>query len=94
MCNSWSDNRIFTKNELQSLLGLLLYITKCVKPARFFLNHMLLRDNHDNQNISLTDDFFKDWKWFRVFLSSYNGTTFYHQIPFTSIYISMLRWKV
>ena len=25
------------KNELQSLLGLLFYITKCVKPARFFL---------------------------------------------------------
>ena len=36
-----------TKSELQSLLGLLLYITKCVKPARFFLNRMLqlLRDN-------------------------------------------------
>ena len=64
MCNAWSDNRIVNKNELQSLLGLLLYITKCVKPARFFLNRMLqlLRDNHNNQNISLTDEFSKDLK--------------------------------
>ena len=34
-------NRMVTKSELQSLLGLLLYITKCVKLARFFLNRML-----------------------------------------------------
>ena len=65
-----------TKNELQSLLGLLLYITKCVKVARLFLNQMLqlLRD--------------KDFKWFRVFLTSYNGVTFYHQPPLRkSIYL-------
>ena len=62
------------KNELQSLLGLLLYITKCVKSARYFLNRMLqlLRDNTDNSHICLTSDFFKDLKWFQVFLSSYN----------------------
>ena len=82
-CNAWSDKTIATKNELQSLLGLLLYITKCVRPARYFLNRMLklLRDNHNNQNICLTDEFFKDLKWFQVFLTSYNGTTFYHQPP-------------
>ena len=86
MCNVWSDKRIVIKNELQSL-GLLLYITKCVRPARYFLNHMLqlLRDNHNNQNICLTDEFFKDLKWFQVFFTSYNGTTFYHHPPSTSI---------
>ena len=41
MCNLWSNKRIVPKNELQSLLGLLLYITKCVRPARFVLNRML-----------------------------------------------------
>ena len=53
MCNVWSDKRMVTKNELQSLLGLLLYITKYVRPARYFLNRMLqlLRENHNNQNI-------------------------------------------
>ena len=41
VCNLWSDKRMVNKSDLQSLLGLLLYITKCVKPARFFLNRML-----------------------------------------------------
>ena len=33
-------------NNMQSLLGSLLYVSKCVKPVTFFLNHMLqvLRD--------------------------------------------------
>ena len=78
VCQNWSDKRMVTKNELQSLLGLLLYITKCLKPARYFLNRMLqlLRDNTDNSHICLTSDFFKDLKWFQVFGSSYNGVTF------------------
>ena len=69
-CNAWSDKRIVTKNELQSLLGLLLYITKCVRPARYFLIRMLqlLRDSHNDQNICLTAEFFKDLKWFHNFL--------------------------
>ena len=36
VCEEWSDKRICTKNQLQSLLSLLLYVNKCVKPARFF----------------------------------------------------------
>ena len=83
VCDLWSDKRMVTKNELQSLLGLLLYITKCVKPARFFLNCMLqlLRDNTNTDCIALTTEFFKDLNWFQVFLVSYNGVTFYHQPP-------------
>ena len=48
------------KNQLQSLLGLLLYISKCIKPARFFLNRILqlLRDNFENDSIVLTSEFF------------------------------------
>ena len=32
MCVDWSDKRVCTKNQLQSLLGSLLYVSKCVKP--------------------------------------------------------------
>ena len=62
LCYSWKDKKFCTKNQLQSLLGSLLYITKCVCPARFFLNRMLqvLRDNHSNGHIRLTEDFTKD----------------------------------
>ena len=41
----------------------------------------LLRDSHNDQNICLTAAFLKDLKWFQVFLTSYNGITFYHQPP-------------
>ena len=53
LCKNWSHKLNCTKNQLQSLLGSLLYITKCVKPARSFLNRMLavLRENYEkNKN--------------------------------------------
>ena len=41
MCKNWETKTYCSKNQLQSLLGSLLYITKCVKPARIFLNRIL-----------------------------------------------------
>ena len=42
MCKKWASKTYCSKKDLQSLLGSLLYITKCVAPARSFLNRMLL----------------------------------------------------
>ena len=69
MCIDWSDKRIVSKNELQSLLGSLLYIIKCAKSSRMFLNHMfqLLRNNIYNNTILLTQEFHKEIHWFAVF---------------------------
>ena len=79
MCNTWTTKIRATKTQLQSLLGSLLYITKCVKPARYFLNRMLhlLRNNHDCRTIHLDKDFHQDLNWFVTFLTQYNGVTFY-----------------
>ena len=79
ICNMWLPKTRATKNQLQSLLGSLLYVTKCVKPARYFLNRMLhlLRMNHDAKTISLNHDFKQDFNWFVTFLAQYNGITFY-----------------
>ena len=72
-----------SKKDLQSLLGSLLYVTKCVAPARSFLNRMLLllRHNAHVSKILLTQDFFQDLAWFNNFLQLYNGVTFYDQLP-------------
>ena len=61
------------------LLGSLLYITKCIKLAQFFLNRMLslLRQNVDRRKILLTQAFFANLNWFLTFLDTYNGTTYY-----------------
>ena len=37
----WLGKDVASKRQLQSILGLLLYIHECVKPARVFLNRML-----------------------------------------------------
>ena len=83
LCKAWVGRISCTKTELQSLLGSLLYISKCVRPARFFLNRMLqvLRDNTNNRYIVLTKEFQKDLNWFSLFLTSYNGVTMYDSRP-------------
>ena len=83
LCKDWVSKKYATKNQFQSLLGSLLYITKCVKPARFFLNRMLalFRSYFQNQRIPLSASFFKDLNWFNTFLNSYNGITYYDSHP-------------
>ena len=44
ICNTvqeWSGRKSCSKRQLQSLLGQLLYVLICVRPARLFLNRML-----------------------------------------------------
>ena len=79
ICSEWSGKQICTKKELQSLLGLLLYVAKCIKYARYFLNRMLmlLRENTHCSRIRITEDFKKDLRWFNAFLPVFNGVSFF-----------------
>ena len=75
----WLTKDVASRRQLQSILGLLLYVHKCVKPARIFLNRMLelLRASHGSQKILLTPDFKRDLRWFDKFLCKYNGISIY-----------------
>ena len=75
----WLDKDVASKRQLQSILGFLLYVHKCVKPARVFLNRMLelLRAAQGRQKILLTPDFKRDLRWFAKFLPRYNGVSLY-----------------
>ena len=77
-CSTWGSKKVCTKRELQSLLGKLLYITKCVKSSRFFLNRMLevLRNSQKRAKIQLTPEFHRDFNWFRKFIPKFNGCAF------------------
>ena len=72
------SKKSYTKCQLQSLLCLLLYVHKCVKPAHVFLKRMLdvLKSNHANSSIKLTTDFHHDLRWFDKFLPL-NGASLY-----------------
>ena len=78
----WLSRNVVSKRELQSILGLL-YVHKCVKPARVFLNRMLdlLRFAHGHQKVTLTPDFKRDLRWFAKFLPLYNGVSLYDHRP-------------
>ena len=79
ICKNWVQRTVCSKRELQSLLGSLLYVAKCVKYARYFLNRMLtlLRENNQERRISITEEFRSDLNWFNKLLSVYNGVSFF-----------------
>ena len=79
MIDAWSTKKHCTKKQLQSLLGHMLYIHKCVKPARCFVNCMLDVLHHVNNpnSILITDEFHRDIRWFKKFLPQYNGISIY-----------------
>ena len=83
MVHEWSKKQFCTKRHLQSLLGNLLYIHKCVRPSRIFVNRMLelLRQNYDATRITLTPEFKRDIRWFMQFLARYNGTSYFDHKP-------------
>ena len=89
MCNEWTGKSVCKKKELQSLLGSLLYVAKCVKYARFFLNRMLalLRENTRVKMIKITKEFKQDLSWFQRFLTVYNGTSFFNYTPTKSVHL-------
>ena len=87
MVKEWRGRKLCTKRELQSLLGTLLYVHKCVKPARYFLNRMLatLRNISNPARLHLDQDFQRDLRWFDKFLPLYNGVSMYAHVKSQSI---------
>ena len=79
MVEEWRQAKFCSRRQLQSLLGNLLYVQKCVKHSRIFLNRMLelLRQNYDKNSITLTQDFKRDLRWFHKFLTTYNGVSYF-----------------
>ena len=77
-CKSVVDRRHLTKRAFQSLLGKLLYLHKCVSPARTFINRMLalFRSASNKRHIHLNSEFYKDLAWFLAFLPQFNGITY------------------
>ena len=82
-CKAWAHRQHCTKRQLQSLLGKLLYITKCVRLSRPFLNRMLdlLKSSDKLEKIMLTIEFKRDLYWFLEFIPKFNGKAFISHNP-------------
>ena len=79
MCHEWQNKKSCSKRQLQSILGSLFFISKCVKPARVFLNRMLefLRHMGTQKMATLTSEFFRDLNWFCTIVKQFNGVVYY-----------------
>ena len=74
----WLTKKSATKTELQSLIGKLAFVSKCVRPGRLFLTRILdtlrsLRRNH--HWVKLSAEFRKDIRWWMRFINVYNGVS-------------------
>ena len=65
-----------TKRQLQSLLGHLLFVAKCVRPARVFVSRLLntLRGTRGGM-ITVNEDMKRDLEWFIQFAEDWNGVS-------------------
>ena len=82
-CVKTRSKKCLSRKVYQSLLCKLLYLHKCVHPARIFVYRILylFRQNHDKIKITLTPDVCRDSDWFLHFLPYFNGTFLYKKPP-------------
>ncbi len=75
----WERKRKTSKRDLQSIIGKLCFVVKCVRQSRVFLNRMLhtLRSmSLDQKSINLSPSFKKDLRWWRRYVLRFNGVSF------------------
>jgi hypothetical protein len=72
----WSHKKTATKRDLQSLIGKLQYVAKCVRAGRIFISRLLrqlCKLNHQSHKFTLSNEFRKDLSWWSAFLVKFNG---------------------
>ena len=75
--------RSLTRRQLQSVLGKLLHVAKCVRPARLFVSRLLDRlRGAPRYYINVDAEIRADLRWFQQFAADWNGVSFMiHMTP-------------
>ena len=76
LLSHWLTKKSAIKSELQSLVGKLSFVSKCVRQSRLFLARILallrtVKRNH--HHIKLSREFYRDIHWWLRFIRVYNG---------------------
>ena len=80
ICKEWLNKEYANKKQIQSLIGKLIYLHRCVKPTRLFINRMLttLWNAPAKGHFKIPVSFYKDVQWFDKFLDHFNGSVKIH----------------
>ena len=72
---TWLHKSHATTKEVESLIGLLSFVAKCVRPARIFLSRMLdfMKGLPKSGRFSIPTEFMLDVRWWYRFVAQYNG---------------------
>ena len=73
MCRIFIHKKHVTRRQLQSLLGKLLYLHRCVTASRSFVNRLLNNLRASPHRVTMTEEMRKDLSWFIQFLVRFNG---------------------
>ena len=78
LLSHWLTKKSATKSQLQSLVGKLSSVSKCVRQSRLFLARILamlrtVKRNH--HHVKLSKEFFQDIHWWLRFIHVYNGVS-------------------
>lgn len=70
----YKARRSMSKKELQSMIGKLVHVAKCVPPARLFISRLLEALRQANKKyLKVTQDMKEDLNWFSTFCKDWNG---------------------
>lgn len=80
LLQAWLSRSSASKQDLQSLIGKLIFVAKCVQPGRLFISRLLeqlrkLKAGH--HRFRLTAEFRKDLNWWLSFVHQYNGVSIF-----------------
>ena len=81
----WLNRDFATVKEVQSIIGKLNFVAKCVKPARIFIGRMLnfLREMPKKGKVRISIEFKDDIRWWLRFLPYFNGVSLISSEPWS-----------
>ena len=73
----WERRSMFTRKNLESLIGKLQFISNCVRGSRVFISRLLtcLTGTERKQLIPIDTEMRKDIAWWKQFMTQYNGVS-------------------
>lgn len=77
LLDTWENKTRANKQEVQSLLGKLMFVASCVRPGRVFVSRLLnfLRCMPNDKFMTLSYETLADIRWWKVFMPLYNGVS-------------------
>jgi hypothetical protein len=76
LCEHYISQKFITKNQLQVLIGHLMFLHKAIRPARVFVNRILalLRKMGNATKVAIDEGTKRDLQWFIACAHAINGT--------------------